>query len=155
MHIHRYEKIWMSAGFIILGVFLATIAYAAVAEGIQTPAHIQTIDPTKIATTPPFDKPGLRRTGSGEYDAYYVAHVFAFDPPLLRVPTGSTVTFYVTSPDVVHDLFIINTDINLMVVPGWVSAGKHTFRTPGTYLIACTEYCGAGHQLMAAKIEVK
>ncbi len=89
------------------------------------------IDPTKVAQTPPFDKPGLRRLPDGAYEAYYVAHVFAFEPSVLNVPAGSKVTFYVTSPDVVHGFFIPNTDINMMAVPGWVNAGDAHVPKPG------------------------
>jgi len=145
----------MGVGFAMLALFLGIIGFAAVADGISPPSHIQTVDPTKVAQTPPFDHPGLVKRGPGEYDAYYVAHVFAFDPATLRVPAGSRVTFYVTSPDVVHGMMIVGTDINLMVIPGWVNSGSHIFRTAGTYLVACNEYCGAGHQMMAAKIEVQ
>ncbi len=67
---------------------------------------MQQIDPTKVAQTPPFDKPGLHRRADGSYEAYYVARVFEFDPADLHVPVGSRVTFYVTSADVVHGFFI-------------------------------------------------
>jgi cytochrome c oxidase subunit 2 len=36
-----------------------------------------------------------------------------------------------------------------------VSSVSHTFKSPGKFLIACHEYCGIGHQYMAASIEVK
>ena len=71
------------------------------------------------------------------------------------MPVGSRVTFYVTSSDVEHGFSIPETGVNAMVTPGWVSSVSHTFDKPGTYLLVCNEYCGAGHQLMASKIEVK
>ena len=43
----------------------------------------------KVAQTPPFDKPGLRRLPDGSYEAYYVAQVFSFTPRTLTVPLGS------------------------------------------------------------------
>jgi cytochrome c oxidase subunit 2 len=55
----------------------------------------------------------------------------------------------------VHGFSIPLTGVNMMVVPGWVSTAAHTFNDPGTFLLVCNEYCGAGHQLMAAQIEVK
>ena len=155
MHIHRFEKIWMAAGVAMLVVFLTIIGFAAIADNINPPTGATAIDPTKVAQTPPFDKPGLRKLPDGSYEAYYIAQVFMFLPNSITVPVGSKVTFYVTSPDVVHGFYIARTDINMMVVPGWVNTESHTFTTKGTYLLLCHEYCGIGHQNMAAKIEVR
>lgn len=155
MHIHRYERWWMAFGITMLVAFLAIITVAAVADNINPPGGMRQIDPTKVASTPPFDHPGLRPLGDGKYEAYYVAQVFSFSPASITVPAGSTVTFYVTSPDVVHGFFIAGTDINMMVVPGWVNMQTHRFTKRGTYLLLCHEYCGIGHQNMFAKIEVQ
>jgi cytochrome c oxidase subunit II len=155
MHIHRYEKIWMTFGIAMLVVFLATILLAAFTDNINPPTGLQSVDPTKVAQTPPFDKPGLRKLPDGSYEAYYVARIFSFAPAVATVPVGAKVTFYVTAPDVVHGFSIAGTDVNMMVVPGWVNTATHTFHKPGTYLLLCNEYCGLGHQDMAARVEVK
>ncbi len=155
MHLHKYERWWMTFGVGMLAVFLVLLGVAAFADNINPPSGSQQIDPAKIAQTPPFDKPGLRKLPDGSYEAYYVAQVFSFNPNVLTVPAGSKVTFYVTSPDVVHGFFIAHTDVNMMAVPGWVNSQTHTFKTPGTYLLICHEYCGLGHQDMFAKIEVR
>jgi len=155
MHIHKLEKVWLVFGGAMLVILLATITTAAIVEGFVPPSHVQTIDPTKVAVTPPFDHPGLHELSKGVYEAYYVAHVFAFDPAAITVPAGSRVTFYVTSADVMHGFSIPETGVNTSVEPGWVSSVAHTFATPGTFLLICNEYCGSGHQLMAAKVVVK
>jgi cytochrome c oxidase subunit II len=155
MQVHRYERWWMTFGIAMLVVFLSTIAFAAFADNINPPSGMQQIDPTKVAQTPPFDKPGLRKLSTNKYEAYYVAQVFSFNPPWLTVPVGSTVSFFVTSPDVVHGFFIPGTDINMMAIPGWVNTQTHTFSRRGTYLLLCHEYCGIGHQNMFAKVEVR
>lgn len=155
MHIHKYERWWMLFGFAMLAVFLATIGIAAIADNINPPSGLREVDPTKVAQTPPFDHPGLRRLSDGSYEAYYIAQVFSFTPQTITVPAGSKVTFYVTSPDVVHGFFIAKTDINMMAVPGWVNTQSHTFKRRGTYLLICHEYCGIGHQNMFGKIEVR
>jgi cytochrome c oxidase subunit II len=155
MHVHRSERIWLICGVAALVIFLAIIGVAAVSDGIVPPSRIQTIDPTKVAVTAPFDRPGLRRTGPHAMEAYVVAHIFSFKPSTLHVPTGTTVTFYVTTPDVVHGFFIAGTAVNMMVVPGWVSSATHTFAKPGTYLLLCNEYCGSGHHFMYGTIEVR
>jgi cytochrome c oxidase subunit 2 len=145
----------MAFGLAMLVVFLAVITTAAVVDGFVPPSHVQSIDPTKVAQTPPFDHPGLRKVADGAYEAYYVARVFSFTPASIEVPVGSRVTFYVTSADVEHGFSIPATGVNTMVTPGWVSQVSHTFNERGTFLLVCNEYCGAGHHMMAAKVEVK
>jgi cytochrome c oxidase subunit II len=155
VHIHRSEKIWLVCGVASLIVFLAIIGVAAISDGIVPPSRIQTIDPTRVAQTPPFDQPGLRRTGPHTMDAYVIAHIFSFTPGVMKIPLGTTVTFYATSPDVVHGFFITDTAVNMTVVPGWVSSAKHTFTKRGNYLLLCNEYCGAGHHFMYGTIDVE
>ncbi len=130
MHIHRYERWWLTFGIAMLLVFLGLIGFAAFADNINPPSDMQQIDPTKVSQTPPFDKPGLRKLPDGSYEAYYVAQVFTFNPATLTVPAGSKVTFYVTSSDVVHGFFIPGTDINMMAIPGWVNeSNPHVFQS--------------------------
>lgn len=145
----------MTCGVITLVVFLAILGVAAIHDGIVPPSHLQTIDPTKVAETPPFDNPRVRKVGANAYEAYIIARIFSFTPSTITVPAGSSVTFYATSPDVVHGFFIPNTPVNMMVVPGWVSDETHEFKTRGTYLLLCNEYCGSGHHFMFGKVEVK
>jgi cytochrome c oxidase subunit 2 len=155
VHVHRQERLWLTAGLAMLVLFAAVITTSAVVDGFVPPSRIQIIDPTKVAQTPPFDHPGLRKIADGAYEAYYVARVFSFSPAEIRVPAGSRVTFYVTSTDVEHGFSIPETGVNTMVTPGWVSSVSHTFKQRGTFLLICNEYCGAGHHLMAAKVTVE
>jgi len=37
MHVHRYERWWMTFGLAMLGLFLAIIAFAAFADNINPP----------------------------------------------------------------------------------------------------------------------
>jgi cytochrome c oxidase subunit 2 len=155
MHLHQAEKIWLRAGVIMLGCFMALITMLALVDGIIPPSSGTTIDPTRVSTTPPFDHPGLHRIGDRQYEAYYVARIFSFLPAEMHVPVHSRIVFYITSPDVVHGFSVPKTGINVMVVPGWVSSISYTFRERGTYLLLCNEYCGAGHHLMSGKIFVE
>ena len=155
MHVHPQERLWLTAGVAMLVLFAAVITTSALVEGFVPPSRVQSIDPTKVSQTPPFDHPGLRKIADGAYEAYYVARVFSFSPAEIRVPAGSRVTFYVTSADVEHGFSIPETGVNTMVTPGWVSSVSHTFKARGTFLLICNEYCGGGHQMMAAKVTVE
>jgi cytochrome c oxidase subunit II len=155
MHIHRYEKYWITFGVAMLVAFLVTIFVEAFADSVTPPQGLQAIDPTRVAQTPPFDHPGLRRSPDGTYEAYYVARVFSFTPSSLTVPVNTKIVFYVTSADVVHGMYIAKTDVNMMAEPGWVNSQEHIFYKKGTYLLICHEYCGIGHQNMFGRIEVR
>ncbi|MEH6978615.1 cytochrome B5, partial [Bacillus pseudomycoides] len=37
---------------------------------------------------------------------------------------------------------------------GYVSTASQVFQKSGEYLIVCNEYCGTGHHMMSAKVEV-
>jgi cytochrome c oxidase subunit II len=150
LQLSRYERIFLRLGILVLVVWLIALGVDAFAENINPPTGTQTLDPTKYGI-----QPGLNQTGPNTYDAYYVARVFSFEPADLKIPVNSTVTFYVTSADVVHGFFVPHTNINMMAVPGWVNAETHHFSKRETYLLLCHEYCGIGHQDMFAKIEVQ
>lgn len=154
MHVHKAERIWIICGVAMLALFLGVITTAAVVDGIVPPSRMQTIDPTNVSQTPPFDHPGLHKISDGVYEAYYVARIFSFTPATIEIPAGSRVTFYVTSADVEHGFSVPETGVNTMVTPGWVSSVSHTFTKAGSFLLICNEYCGSGHQLMAAKVVV-
>ncbi|MFC7371345.1 cytochrome c oxidase subunit II [Fictibacillus iocasae] len=154
MHIHKYEKLWLWFGAVCLVAFLSIVGVSAYAMGSHPPSHMETLDPKTATATAPFDKPGLFKKGNKEYEAVMLAQAFTFTPQKLQVPAGSTVTFKVTSTDVVHGFQIPATNVNMMITPGYVSTIKQTFTKPGKYLILCNEYCGAGHQVMAVTLEV-
>ena len=117
------------------------------------------MDPRTVATDPnsPWSNPGLREIAPGKYDAYILARAipkWEYLPNEMTVPTGSTVSFYVTSADVQHGFKIQDTNANFMVLPGQVSKLTIKFDKPGTYNFICTEYCGSGHGVMYGAIIV-
>ena len=79
----------MTFGIGMLAIFLAVIFFAAFADNMNPPSGMMQVDPTKVAQTPPFDKPGLRRTGPLAFDAYYVAEIFMFAPAISTCPSAA------------------------------------------------------------------
>jgi cytochrome c oxidase subunit 2 len=157
MKLHRLEKIWLIFGITMLGVFLLILGVQAFAMGMHPPGSEghQSIDPTKVSETPPFDNPSLRQIGENEYEAVMVAYAFGYSPADMEIPVGATVHFTVTSSDVIHGFQIPGTNVNMMVMPGEISRISHTFDEPGEYLLLCNEYCGAAHEFMSTRIIVK
>lgn len=154
MHMHRFEKIWLTVGVGSLIVFLIVLGFYNFAKGHETPEGLRLIDPQLVDKTPPFDDPGLRELADGTLEVNIVSHVFSYTPNKITIPKGKKVVFNVTTKDVVHSFTIPGTNVNMMVVPGYINSQPYTFKEAGNYLIICNEYCGAGHHLMKMEIEV-
>ncbi|MGM8214611.1 cytochrome c oxidase subunit II [Bacillaceae bacterium W0354] len=152
---HRYEKIWLTVSSLMIIGFTLVIGYQAFAEGMGPPSEKILIDPQKVDTTEPFDQPGIKQIGENEYEVVMTLQIFSFTPMELEFPAGSTVHFTLTSKDVVHGFQVAGTNINAMVMPGYVSKITQKFDEPGEYLVLCNEYCGAGHQLMSTNIIIR
>jgi cytochrome c oxidase subunit 2 len=155
MHVHAYERAWMWSAGALITVFLGTLAYATVAQGIRPPSHIETIDPRTVMDDPRFSHPGVTTGNDGKTVVTGVLMTFSFQPAEIHVPARRPVTFRLTSTDVQHGFQIVGTNANSMVIPGYVSEFTTVFRRPGEYLIVCNEYCGIGHHMMSAKLIVE
>ena len=157
MHINRYEKFWITLSSVLLVLFAAAVATSSIVYGIQVPVPEQRVDPRLVATpgNSPFGNPELRELAPGKYEVYMLSQAWTFIPREIRVPQGSTVTFYMTSRDVQHGFKLQGTNINMMVLPGQISKLTATFDKPGTYLFICHEYCGVGHHSMYGQLIVE
>jgi len=158
MNMHKYEKIWLFFGTATLLVFLIVVGISAFYMGNQPPSCAVTLDPEKVDEWPPFDEPGLKQIGDNEYQLTVVASAFHFDvgteDAVIQIPKGATVHFSATTKDVIHGFELAGTNVNMMLEPGYISTYTNTFKNAGTFTLLCNEYCGAGHHLMAATIEV-
>lgn len=83
-----------------------------------------------------------------------VATQFAFDPQCVVVPSNEPVTLRLTSPDVIHGILVTGTNVNTMVIPGYVSQVHTVFTKTGDLLMPCHEFCGFGHGQMWATVRV-
>lgn len=155
MKVHLYERIWLwlAAGMIVL--FLGAVLFAAGSHAVHPPSHLETIDPERVSTEGEFaNHLGVRVEQDG-VTVRVVAEMYVFRPASMTVPAGRPVTFRMTSPDVIHGFQIVGTNVNAMVVPGYISQMTTRFDTPGEYLVMCNEFCGISHHLMHAKVIVE
>jgi cytochrome c oxidase subunit 2 len=159
MHIDRYERLFIYAAVVLLVVFMGALAVSSFAFGIRVPTAYEKIDPRTVATPPsPWGLPAeerIRELSPGNYEVYLLAQMWQFSPNTITVPAGSRVTFYSTSKDVQHGFKIIDTNINIMALPGEVGVLTATFDEPGTYNFVCHEYCGALHHTMYGQVVVE
>ncbi len=110
--------------------------------------------PTCLTDIKPFQKGELITHSPTHYELHYVARMWEFDPEEVTVPVGSTIDIYVSTRDVTHGLILLGTDLNLMAVPGVVNYARVKFDKPGVHQLLCHEYCGTGHDRMAANLRV-
>lgn len=72
----------------------------------------------------------------------------------LYLPKDRDVKLIMTSEDVIHSFFIPNFRIKQDVVPGMYTSISFRALIAGEHPVYCTEYCGAGHSDMLAKVVV-
>lgn len=152
---HRSEKVWLTLSFGMIMFFMFATGYQGFALGMAPPSGRETLDPQKVDQTAPFNQPGIKQIGEKEYEVVMTLQIFSFNPGKIEVPAGSTVHFILTSKDVVHGFEVAGTNLNAMIMPGYVTKITQKFDEAGEYLVLCNEYCGAGHQMMSTTITVK
>ncbi|MCB0129275.1 MAG: cytochrome c oxidase subunit II [Caldilineaceae bacterium] len=162
LHVDFFEGAWMRVAAAVVVFFIIAIAIAGFSYGIQPPGQFARITPEDLLDPDnPFSNPGLRELAPGKYEAYIIGQTWNFLPAEIRVPVGSEVTFYLTARDVQHGFKLLDTNINVMVLPGQVSTLKAVFDEPGTHDYICHEYCGyvegspIGHHTMYGQIIVE
>lgn len=159
MHIHKFERFWIRLSYVMIAFFIATVVYGFVAMDLKVIGNYETIDPQNLNETP-FGTPGVKevtKNGATEYEVYVQTIQFAFLPGTaspITVPADTRITFYITSPDVLHGFDVAGTNLNTMAIPGQVSKFTTIFPEVREYGIVCNEYCGPAHHIMEGKIEV-
>jgi len=159
MHVHRFERLWLVAALAMIVLFIGTVTYGAVGAGYGMVDDTGgQVDPTDATASENFREPGVYNGSEpGHYDVYIEAKQFLFVPGTsdpVRVPANSTVTFHVTSTDVVHGFEVVGTNINTMAVPGQVATVTVEFDEPDEYGLVCNEYCGSAHHTMEGSLHV-
>jgi cytochrome c oxidase subunit 2 len=153
--IARSELRWAWAVGAVVAVIFAAIVYAGVAMHRAPPGSVETIDPATLQLGE-FAEPnlGTQVGADGRVTVRIVATQFAFVPRCVVAPAGRLVTLRVSSPDVIHGLLVVGTNVNTMVVPGYVSEVRTVFARPGDRLMPCHEFCGLGHSQMMGVVRV-
>jgi cytochrome c oxidase subunit II len=150
------ERRWAWVVAAIVAVVLAVMAYSGLHWTAVAPSHVETIDAASLHLSGEFMEANLGTSMQPDRSAVVrvIAQQYAFVPQCIVVPTDTPITFRVTSPDVVHGFLIVGTNVNSMVVPGYVAEIRTRFTQPGEHLMPCHEYCSLGHEGMWARVKV-
>ncbi len=80
---------------------------------------------------------------------------FGFEPNLVTVKKGETVTINLVSEDVTHGFFSRALNVDETVSPEAATHLTLTPAIPGKYPIICDHFCGAGHGTMGLTMVVE
>lgn len=156
MHIDPLEKIWIYVVAFMIFVMLGTIFYTGLAQGLHPPSNVETVDSTALHLTEEFaeDNLGVKAHPDGSVTVTMVAARYGIYPQNIELPTDTPVTFRIATPDVLHGLHIPYTNMDVMVIPGFISELTTTFNRTGEAPLFCNEYCGLGHHYMWSRVNI-
>jgi cytochrome c oxidase subunit II len=152
----RSELRWGLVSIGVVSVIMVAIIYAGLVHHINPPSNIELIDPKGLHLTGEFTEAnlGTRVAADGQITSRIVATQFTFVPRCIVLPANRRVTLRFATPDVIHGVLITGTNVNTMIVPGYVSQVHTVFTRTGELLMPCHEYCGLGHSEMLATLRV-
>ena len=152
----RTERHWATAAIVILALLVAVATFAALYHGAMPQSRVETADPRTLHLSGEFidSNLGSALEPDGSVTVRAIGQQYSFTPSCILVPTDTPVTFRATSEDVVHGFLIDGTNINLMLVPGYISSLGARFEASGERLMPCHEFCSVGHEGMWGRVKI-
>jgi cytochrome c oxidase subunit 2 len=149
------ELLWAFGVGVLIAATLGMIILTALTMGVNPPSNVERIDPKTLHLSGEFAEHNLGTTVApdGSVTARIIATQFMFVPRCIAVPYARRVTLRLAAPDVIHGILITGTNVNTMVVPGYVAQVHTEFTRSGELLMPCHEYCGLGHSEMWATVQ--
>jgi cytochrome c oxidase subunit 2 len=152
----KTELRWSAIVAGVIGVIVAVVVISSAAMVLHPPSNVERIDPTTLHLQGEFVEANLGSAQNidGSVTVRIVATQFAFVPRCVPVPANRRVMFRFASADVIHGMLIDGTNVNTMIVPGYISQVNTTFSEPGDRFVPCHEYCGLGHGGMWSMVRI-
>jgi cytochrome c oxidase subunit 2 len=154
--VNRTEKRWVILMTAMLAVMMAVIVVTGVAGALHPSSNVEIIEPQTLHLAGEFVESNLGTAiePDGSATVRMIAEQYDFVPHCVNVPANTPVKFRLTSPDAVHGFLLPGTNVNTMVVPGFVAEVRTSFASPGEYEMPCNEFCGLGHHAMWTRVSV-
>jgi len=155
-HAERVEHRWAGVMVAIVILMVAIATFSGLHGAAVPQAQVETIDPRTLHLGGEFIESNLGSAlePDGSVTVRAVGQEYSFTPSCLLVPADTQVTFRMTSADVVHGFLVMDTNVNLMLVPGYISTLRARFDALGERLMPCHEFCGVGHEGMWARVKI-
>jgi cytochrome c oxidase subunit 2 len=154
--VERTEGRWVTIMATMLGVMMAVIVVTGVTGALHPASNVEVVDPQTLHLGGEFVESNLGTAiePDGSATVRLIAEQYDFVPHCVRVPAQTPVKFRLTSADVVHGFLLPDTNVNTMVVPGFVAEVRTSFAEPVEYEMPCHEFCGLGHHGMWTRVSV-
>jgi cytochrome c oxidase subunit II len=152
----RTERRWATISVIVMIVLPLMAAFAGIHKATMPQGRVETTDPTRLHLSGEFVESNLGTAvePNGAVAVRAIGQQYSFTPSCILVPAQTPIVLRATSADVVHGILIQGTNINTMLVPGYVSEQFMRFDKTGDYLMPCQEFCSFGHEGMWGKVRV-
>jgi cytochrome c oxidase subunit II len=152
----RTEKRWIMIMAAMLAIMMVVVVVSGIMGALHPSSNVEVIDPTTLHLHGEFVESNLGTAvePDGSVTVRIIAEQYEFVPRCVQVPVGTAVKFRITSADAIHGFLLPDTNVNTMVVPGFVAEVRTRFAKVGEYLMPCHEFCGLGHHDMWAHVRV-
>ena len=133
--ISRTENQWLTVMLSMLGVMMAIVVVTGATHALHPPSNVETIDPATLHLGGEFAESNLGTAAEpdGSVTVRMIGEQYSFVPQCVQVPVDTPVKFRITSTDVIHGFLLPATNVNTMVVPGFVAEVRTAFSRPGIY----------------------
>jgi len=150
------ESRWAWIVGAIIAFLVAMMGYMSLHWASMPPVRTETIDPATLHLAGEFVEPNLGSTTEpdGSVTVRVVANQYSFTPACVLVPADTPIHIRATAADVVHGFSVSHSNVNMMLVPGYISNFETKFSQPGDHVMPCHEYCGTGHAAMWAHVKI-
>jgi cytochrome c oxidase subunit 2 len=154
--IARTEKLWLMVMVAMLVVMMAIVVTTGIVDALHPSSNVEVIDPQTLHLHGEFVESNLGTAvePNGSVTVRVIAEQYDFVPRCILVPVATPVTFRLASADVIHGFLLPDTNVNAMVVPGFVTEVRTSFAATRDYAMPCHEFCGFGHHAMWAHVNV-
>lgn len=154
--VERIERRWATISVIIILVMALLAAFAGIHRATMPQPRVETTDPTRLHLAGEFVESNLGSVleSNGTVTVRAIGQQYSFTPACILVPAQTPINLRATSADVVHGILVQGTNVNTMLVPGYISEQAMRFERTGDYLMPCQEFCSFGHEGMWGKVRV-
>ena len=153
---NRVERRWAAISVAIVASLVVMAAFGGIHQAAMPQRQDELVDPRTLHVSGEFIESNLG-TGlepDGSVTVRLIAQQYSFTPACIVVPADIPVNIRATSADAVHGLLIDGTNVNLMLVPGYISSAPTRFTRLGDRHMPCHEFCGIGHEGMWGHVRV-
>ena len=146
----RTEERWLTVMASMLIIMLVVVVLTSAVHTLHPASNVEVVQPLTLHLGGEFAESNLGTAiqPDGSATVRIIAEQYDFVPHCVMVPVNTPVKFRLTSADVVHGFLLPGTNVNTMVMPGFVAEVRTRFSAVGEYEMPCHEFCGLGHHAM-------